>query len=92
MTQGVPGKLGLVFHGSGQASIPFAGGTLLVQPPLVRLPVVTLDGSGAASIPVPLASAWVGQTRDFQFWFRDPTHPDGTGVGLTNAVEVVFCE
>jgi len=91
VTQGVPNRTGLAFYGAAQASIPFFGGTLLVQPPLVRLPAVTLDGGGAASIPVPLPPAWVGLTRDFQFWFRDPAHPDGTGVGLTNAVEVVFC-
>jgi hypothetical protein len=92
VTQAVPGNVGLAFHGVGQASIPFAGGTLLVQPPIWRLPAVTLDAAGAASIPVPMSPAWAGQARNFQFWFRDPTHPDGTGVGLSNAVEIVFCE
>jgi len=92
VSQAVPGMIGLAFHGVGQASIPFAGGTLLVAPPILRLPAVTLDAAGSASIPVPLPLAWVGQTRDFQFWFRDPAHPDGTGVGLTNGVEIVICE
>jgi hypothetical protein len=33
----------------------------------------------------------VGTDRYFQFWFRDPAHPDGTTVGLTNGVKVGFC-
>jgi hypothetical protein len=92
VTQGVPNMVGLAFHGSGQASTPFLGGTLLVQPPLIRLPAVALDAAGAATISVPMLAAWAGTTRNFQFWFRDPTHPDGFGIGLTNGVEVVFCE
>jgi hypothetical protein len=88
----VPNKVGIAFHGVGQASIPIVGGTLLVQPPIERLPAVLLDGTGAATIPVPMQAAWAGTTRNFQFWFRDPAHPDGTGVGLSNGVEVVFCD
>lgn len=92
VTQAVPNMVGLAFHGSGQASTPLYGGTLLVQPPVVRLPAVMLDAAGAATISVPMVASWAGTTRNFQFWFRDPTHPDGWGVGLTNGVEVVFCE
>jgi Subtilase family len=90
--QAVPNKVGLAFHGVGQASIPFGGGLLLVQPPIERLPALMLDSNGAATIPVPMQAAWAGTTRNFQFWFRDPAHPDGTGVGLSNGVEVVFCD
>jgi hypothetical protein len=32
-----------------------------------------------------------GTTRYYQFWFRDPFHPDGTNVGLSAALEVKFC-
>jgi hypothetical protein len=87
----VPGQNGLAFYGSAAASIPFFGGTLLVNPPLERLPVVTLDGTGSVVIPVPMDPAWVGQERFFQFWHRDPTHPDGTGVSLSSAVQARFC-
>jgi hypothetical protein len=34
----------------------------------------------------------VGTTQVFQFWFRDPEHPDGTGWGLSDALEVQFCQ
>lgn len=88
----VPGNVGLAFWGQGQASLPLLGGTLLVQPPLTRLPAVVLDGSGAVTIPLDLEPAAVGQTRNYQFWFRDPTHTDGTGSGLTNAIQVPICD
>ncbi len=32
----------------------------------------------------------VGVQRNYQLWFRDPNHPDGTGVGLSSAVDVTF--
>ncbi len=89
--QAVPNNLGLVFWGHGQASIPFMGGTLLVQPPVTRMPAVTLGAGGAATIPVRLSAPMAGDVRNFQFWFRDPAHPDGTGAGLSDAVEVTFC-
>ncbi len=89
--QAVPNNLGLAFWGHGQAAIPFMGGTLLVQPPVARMPPVTLDAGGAATIPVRLTAPMAGDVRNYQFWFRDPTHPDGTGSGLSDAVEVTFC-
>lgn len=88
---GVPLKTGVVFWGTAPANLPFMGGTLLVQPPIVRLAPVTLDAAGAVAIPLPLDAAMVGSARYFQFWYRDPNHPDGFGIGLTSAVEVRFC-
>jgi hypothetical protein len=91
VSDAVPGASAVLFFGSTPASIPFYGGTLLVQPPITRLPPTTLDGAGAASLALSITPAMVGTTLDYQLWFRDPAHPDGTGVGLTNAVEVPFC-
>jgi hypothetical protein len=59
--------------------------------PLVRQPLVTLDGSGAAQTPVAFAQGFVGQVRCFQWWLRDPQNPDGTNVALSNALEVTLC-
>jgi hypothetical protein len=86
-----PNKSGIFFYGSGQKSAPFYGGLKLVQPPVVRTPVITTDASGAAVLPVSIDPIMVGEQRNYQFWFRDPAHPDGTNVGLSDAVEVVFC-
>jgi hypothetical protein len=81
----------MVFHGDNRASIALFGGTLLVAPPLVRMGVLVLDANGNVSQGVPVVPAMVGTSWCFQTWFRDPAHPDGTGVGLTNGVEVFFC-
>jgi hypothetical protein len=92
VTQAVPGNLGLVFWGVGQNSVPLLGGTLLVLPPITRMDPVVLDANGEAVIPLEIEPEAVGETRNYQFWFRDPPHPDGTGSGLTNAVEVPLCD
>lgn len=91
VSNAVPDKIGLVFESSSRANIPLSGGTLLLMPPIHRLPPVQLDSAGAASIKVAITPDMVGTTLDFQFWFRDPTHPDGSGVGLSDALEVQFC-
>ncbi|MAE29071.1 MAG: hypothetical protein CMJ87_08865 [Planctomycetes bacterium] len=88
---GIPNQYAMVFHGDNRASIALFGGTLLVAPPLVRMGVVVLDANGNVSQGVPVVPAMVGTSWCFQTWFRDPAHPDGTGVGLTNGVEVFFC-
>ena len=86
-----PNKSGLFFYGASQKSAPFFGGTLYVQGPLKRLPLVTTDANGDVTLPIAIDSAMIGEQRNYQFWFRDPLHPDGTTVGLSNAAEIVFC-
>ncbi len=88
---GTPNANGVLFHGVTQTSVPFYGGTRYVGTPLVRSGVLTLDGQGALDLPLAVDPAWVGSSRIFQYWFRDAAAPDGTGVGLTNAVRVSFC-
>ena len=93
---------GLLFYGlNGADNSPFQGGTLCVMPPLRRTTIVgsgggppPFDCKGSYSFDF---NAWiqggndpnvmVGSQVNAQFWFRDPTNPDGTGSGLTNAVE-----
>jgi hypothetical protein len=88
---GTPHANGVLFHGVTQAAQPFFGGTRYVANPVVRSGVLALDAQGALDIPISIDPAWVDSTRIFQFWFRDSAAPDGTGVGLTNAVRVSFC-
>jgi photosystem II stability/assembly factor-like uncharacterized protein len=86
-------KPGSAFFGTtAAASLPFLGGMLCAQPPLTRLPVHFLDGSGATSYAIAVQPSWVGTKRWYQFWYRDPAHPDGTGSGLSDALEVTFCD
>jgi len=98
-------KNGLLFYGtSGAAALPFLGGTLCVTPPLRRTSIQgsggsappTGDCSGAYSFDF---NAWLqggndpllqpGDEVHAQWWFRDPAQPDGTGSGLSNALQFV---
>ena len=101
----VSAKNGLLFYGYGPAALPFLGGTLCVQPPLRRTPIMnsggvfppntcsgtyTFDMNGRIASNVdPLLVP--GATVYAQYWHRDPPHPDGTGVGLTDAVSFTIC-
>ena len=75
---------------AGPANLPFANGTLCVQSPLERLSFQQAFASGVAATATPIDSAMVGTTPWYQWWYRDPDHPDGTGVGLSSALEVTF--
>ena len=89
---GLGGVPGVYFWSDGGVAIqPFQGGFLCTQPPVLRSPAHTYDVFGFTSQPVTVQPGDVGVTRRFQFWFRDPNHPDGTSVGLSDALEVTFC-
>ena len=90
----LPGALGTLFYGFGASFAAFSGGTLCIQPPVVRLPVQTSGGAGACTGTYannfnaviqggsdPALS--VGQTVFVQHWFRDLGA--ATGTGLTDA-------
>ena len=62
------------------------------SPPTIRGPVHTYDSLGFVNVPITVGLSDIGFTRWFQFWFRDSANPDGTGTGLTDAVEVQFCQ
>ena len=91
-------QAGMFFFGSSPAEIPFKGGTLCVKGPFTRTTVQYSGGdpppadcSGIYSFS--FSQALMGQLglvagdRVFgQYWSRDPSHPDGTGVGLTDGI------
>jgi N-acetylmuramoyl-L-alanine amidase len=88
---------GILFFGFEAADTPFAGGTLCVAPPLVRTapstsggsPPPACDGAFDASFAQTLMAAQglaPGDTLHAQFWYRDPFHADGSGIGMTDAV------
>jgi hypothetical protein len=95
-----PGSLGLFLGGQDKAQIPFANGTLCVDPaghgPLIVAPAVQVSRAGQAEIA--LQPDWMparGRLADhatwsFQFWFRDPL-AGGARANLTNALRVTFC-
>jgi len=98
VTDVLPGKNGVFFFGvNGAAVIPFIGGTLCAQPPLKRgIPQQATSGNGCVGTLSHLfgqadmmaAGLDPGELAHGQFWLRDPDHPDGTGAGLSNGIEV----
>ncbi|MCC6405969.1 MAG: CHRD domain-containing protein [Planctomycetes bacterium] len=97
-TQCINNKNGIFFWGTVPSAAPFLGGTLCIKPPLKRLPPQSSGGnpppndcSGTYSFffsHAYMASQGIGAGSQVhgQFWMRDPSHPDGTGVGLSNAL------
>ncbi|MEO6709439.1 MAG: hypothetical protein ABI054_07435, partial [Planctomycetota bacterium] len=74
------------------ACVPFLGGTLYLGSQIHRLTGQVLDGNGSTSYAIHLIPPLLGTTRDYQFWFRDPQQLDGSGAGLSDALQVRFFE
>ncbi len=86
----VPLKPVIGLYSGRVALTPFVNATLYLGPPIHRLPPHILDAAGATSYTIPLDPSLRGLTRDYQFWFRDPLQLDGSGAGLSNALQVRF--
>ena len=97
-------KIGYLFYGSVADAIPFMGGTLCVRPPLRRFGVQLSGGSpgsqqdctGSYSFHfsqarLQSAGLFAPQTIHLQILYRDPPIGDGTGAGLTDALEATIC-
>ncbi len=87
-----PSQPAVLFSGNATASVPAFGGLRLVASPITREAVVSLNILGNVDVPYTVLPGASGTTRYFQFWYRDPSHPDGTGVGLSNGLAVTFCD
>ncbi len=93
--KGLGGAAGLLVLGVAEASIPIAGGTLLVQPPFIAIPV-GLGGSpgiaGVGSIGVgfviPNDPALTGQHVYLQAGLADPAAVSGNA--LTNGLDLTL--
>jgi hypothetical protein len=89
---GVPTVPGVyIYSNNGPAATPFINAFLCVAPPIVRGPGHVYDAFGTVTVPISIDISQIGSHRWFQFWFRDTGHPDGTGAGLTDALDVTFC-
>jgi len=90
LSEALPNKNGILFYGTAQGATPFQGGTLCVQPPVVRSPALTTNASGFTSNAITIDAAMIASTRYYQWWFRDPQ--DAQTTGLSNALVVGFCD
>jgi len=98
VTGAVPNQFGVFYYGIGRTQVAFGYGWRCVGPPFRRLPVIQLDATGngqhafdntpTPEIPQNLKIE-VGDTFNFQFWYRDPT-AGGPAFNLSDAVEITF--
>jgi len=93
-----PGQFGLFFLGKEPAAYPFGDGLRCVGSSLLRLdPPGLVDGSGGLVRHFDFTAVPHGHwmypacTRYFQFWFRDPNGPGGTGFNLSDGLKAQFC-
>jgi len=93
-----PNMNGIFFYGTAQHQAPFGDGSRCVFGQVFRLTTVNSGPQGSATFAMdyndpPQASGQItaGSRWNFQFWFRDPTGPGGSGFNLSDGLEVVFC-
>jgi len=97
-----PNRPGLFYYGTTPIQAPFGDGFRCAGGATRRLyPIVAADNAGFAQFQLDFTAAPLGQgpgmvepgdTRYFQFWFRDQGGPGGTGFNLTNGQQVTFCQ
>ncbi len=86
---GLANAPGLLLSSPSQGFRPFAGGTILLAPPIRREAQFAFDFLGGVYLPIAVTPQLVGQTRHYQLYFQDAG--DAWGVGLSDAVRVTFC-
>lgn len=93
-----PGRFGSFFYGPNQTQVPFGDGYRCAGGGVHRLGVTQSDAAGDASHalditapPVPAAQIEAGSWWNFQYWYRDPSGPGGSGFNLSNGLSVRFC-
>ena len=100
----MPSQFGLFYYGPQPAQVPFGDGfrcvgggstgTFRLNPPLmtdsfgdaIRALDMTQPPMGSGSGQVTGGSTWY-----FQFWYRDPQGPGGSGFNFSDGLQVDFC-
>ncbi|MFT4540167.1 MAG: hypothetical protein ACI841_000168 [Planctomycetota bacterium] len=96
-TTGCPANQpGIYYYGSASANLPFGNGIRCAGGTAVRMPPQTTTGSGQATLAIDLTnlpggnSILVGDTKYFQFWYRDPAG-GGANFNLSDGLKAEFC-
>ena len=94
-----PNRSGLFFYGVNGVSVPFGDGVRCVGGQVFRFAPIQTNSQGIAvraidnTQPPGAAGQLVsGSVWFFQFYYRDPGGPGGTGFNLTDAVRARFCD
>jgi hypothetical protein len=90
----VPDQFGVFLHGRNQTQLSFGNGFLCVTDAIVRGAVIHASGNLATytydnSDNEHSLAAFVGTTRNFQYWFRDPMG-GGAFFNTSNAVSIAI--
>jgi len=93
-------KFGIFFYGPNAIQSPFGDGFRCVGGMTRRLnPAINTGANGVATRVLDLAAPAVGaapigtgEILSFQFWFRDPMGPGGSGFNLTDGLAISFCD
>jgi hypothetical protein len=88
----VPNQPGLFFHGMNAIQLPFGNGFLCASGNIARGEVLAVSGNVATytydnSGPKHRLGAYIGSTRNFQYWFRDPM-AGGALFNTSNAISI----
>lgn len=100
--QGSPASTpGQFLYGANPAALPFGDGVLCIGVPRARVgAAVQTNVNGSAFTILDLQSGplstgagaiQAGTTWHFQFWYRDPAGPLGSGFNLSDGLTVTFC-
>jgi hypothetical protein len=90
----VPDQFGILIHAMNQTQNPFGNGILCVQDDIVRSAVIQASDNLATytydnSDPKHSLTPYVGTSRNFQYWFRDPTAGDAF-FNTSNAISIAI--
>lgn len=83
---------GVVFAGLSAIEVPFGDGLRCAGGGVLRYPPQNSGAGGNISQPniAGLGNFSAGDTRHFQYWYRDPAGPCGSGFNTSNALEIDF--
>lgn len=92
------GQNGIFYYGPNQVQLPFGDGFRCVGGGVFRFPIIVTNGAGHAQFAVDYGNLpsgggiSAGDTFNFQFWYRDPSGPGGSGFNLSNGLSLMFCD
>ena len=93
LTQGNPSETGMLVQGLAPISVPFKDGILCMGGFTRRVEAVNVDADGHAETVTSMATSanlFPGQSRHYQYWYRDSGGTCGTGSNFSNGLTILW--